>query len=151
MKLNNYGIAGIFILFATCIFLMMILLLSCRKHKELSQEERERSEPLLSNQIIENEHGGIRFFITNGKAQLQSSVPVYTTVAFTNYYIETDKLPPNSSTELIFVGTGTFDLFIEGFTAPPSGMGKRISMPGLPGGVKIKLDKGVVKYTFTKL
>jgi hypothetical protein len=130
---------------------LVMIFAGCAKKKELSQEDRERSEPLLSNQLIENEHGGIRFFISNGQAQLQSTIPVFTTTAFANYFIEADKLPRNSSIELTFAGTGTFDLDIEGFTAPPTGMGKRIKMPGLPGGVKFRLDKGIVKYTFTKL
>lgn len=130
------------------LFVFLVLLLACEKHN-LSQEDQEHSEPLQSNQIIENEHGGLRFFITNGKAELQSSVPVFTTVKFANYYIQTDRLPRNSSTELYFSGTGIFDLEVEGFTAMPNS--KRFKVIGLPGGAKFRMAKGVVKYSFVKI
>lgn len=129
----------------------LVLLTSCTKKKELSQEEQERSTLLAPNQLIENEHGGIRFFITNGKAQVTSSIPVFSTVAYENYFIEADKMPENSSIILEFTGSTSFDLLIEGFTAPPYTMGKRIEMRGLLAGTKLKLSKGIVLYTVTKL
>jgi hypothetical protein len=130
------------------IFLVGAILFSCTKKKEMSQEERERSEPLAANQFIENEHGGIRFFIVNGQAEMKSSIPVFTTEPLANYYLEVDKLPENSTTEIWFVASGTFNLEVEGFTAPPDGIGKRWKVSGLTASTRITVQKGIVRYTF---
>ena len=127
---------------------LALSLTSCSKDKELSQEEQERKEPLAPNQIIENEHGGLRFLITNGSMELKAGVPVFVTEPFVNYYIEADKMPQNSTTELWFAGAGTFDLEVEGFTAMPTT--KRFKVTGLNSESRFRLHKGIVRYTFTQ-
>ena len=142
-------------------------LASCSKGKELSQEERERTEPLKENQIIENEHGGLNFFLYTNGADISISlyhgnteIPVLEPKRFFEYEILAEALQDNTEyiIELQFhsvTTAGTFDLMVEGFTAMPGQ--KNFWMRGIPVSVSdagtrkkfLKMSRGIVRYTFT--
>lgn len=143
-----------------------LLITSCSKTHELSQEEHERSEPLKENQIIENEEGGLNFFVyTNGAAisvnvyRGSTEVPVVERIPYNQYSVVVSDLQENTEyiIELQYhsVATpGTFDLMFEGFTALPTT--KNFWVKGIPISVSdagttkkfFKMQRGVVRYTF---
>lgn len=150
--------------------LLFSVLLSCRKHKEVSQEGRERSEPLLANEIIDDEHGGLTFFLyppagTEISIQVyQGTTPIETFEELPNsrYSVLSDDLPINTEfiLELHFKSVaqpGTFDFMSEGFTAWVDT--KRFWLKAIPitaadAGKKkqfLRIKKGVVKFAFTSI
>ena len=146
---------------------LCLSLASCDKNKELSQEEQERKEPLKENQIIENEHGGLNFFLYSTGADISLSihrgnteVPVVEKNRFIEYEVLAEDIQDNTEyiIELEFhsvATTGTFDLMVEGFTAMPGE--KNFWMRGIPVSVSdagtrkkfLKMSRGIVRYTFT--
>ncbi len=137
------------------VIVFMFVLVSCKKSDpELSQRDREISEPLLQNQLIAYEKEGVRIDLTyqSGSVMLSGQY-LKTTEAGRSYYF--DDMPENSETviQAEYTGSGTFDMLCEGFTA--IGNTKRFEEKGL----KIKsgkqdlmrIKKGIVKYTFIML
>ena len=144
-----------------------LLITSCSKSHELSQEEQERNEPLKENQIIENEEGGLNFFLhTNGAAisvnvyRGATEVPVVERIQYYQYSVVVEDLQENTEyiieLEYHSVATsGTFDLMVEGFTALPTT--KNFWIKGIPISVTdagttkkfFRMHRGVVRYTFT--
>lgn len=146
--------------FYSLIFLVCTMLASCSKPvTELSQRERELSEPLRENQIIED--GAVRLVLNYADAVINLQSPALSvTQPNVNYYIE--NMPDNSETTIYTEFTsvsksGSFDLKVEGFTASTNS--KRFYLTGIPmlttdaGQRKefLRVQKGVVKYTFTRL
>jgi hypothetical protein len=138
-----------------CLALAIMCCLSgCTKSEaEMSQLERELSEPLKENEIIEDGAVRIKLNYQNAQIALEGNL-LSVTQPYVNYFIE--NMPDNSETILyieFLSGSGTFDLMAEGFTA--STYTKRFYMLGLPIGVGkkpfMKIQKGIVKYTFTRL
>ncbi|SRR5215204_840507 len=144
-----------------------LLFTSCSKTQELSQEEQERKEPLKENQIIENEAGGLNFFLHTNGAKISvniyhgtTEVPVYERTQYYHYSVIVDDLQENTEyiIELQYhsvAASGTFDLMVEGFTALPTT--KNFWIRGIPISVSdagttkkfFKMHRGVVRYTFT--
>lgn len=132
----------------------MFCFFACKKSgSEMSQRDRELAEPLLENQIIMD--GAVRMKLDYQNAQIElSGTYLQITQAGVNYFIE--NMPDNTET-VIYVdfktGSGTFDLMAEGFTA--STFTKRFFIKGnvIGSGKKefMKVQKGIVKYTFIKL
>ena len=143
-----------------------LLITSCSKSHELSQEEHERREPLKENQIIENEEGGLNFFLHSNGAAISvnvyrgaTEVPVIERIPYYQYSVVVEDLEENTeyNIELQYhtvASTGTFDLMFEGFTALPTT--KNFWVKGIPVSVSdagtrkkfFKMHRGVVRYTF---
>lgn len=144
-------------------------LTSCSKPKEeLSQEQQERSQPLKENQFIENEKGGLNFFVLSDKAQISvrvldgsTPVQVFEAKKYHEYEILAEVLRDNTdyTVELQFHSvdtTGVFDFVVEGFTSIRQNKEFRIrDIPVSPGDVGktrrfLKMSRGIVLYTFTR-
>lgn len=127
---------------------------ACEKStSEMSQRDRELSEPLLENEIIEDGAVRIKLDYQNAQIELQGN-QLMITQPYVNYYIE--NMPENSETVIsinFIAGQGTFDLMAEGFTASTNT--KRFYLKGLLIGVGkkefMRIRKGLVKYTFERL
>ena len=146
---------------------LALSLTSCSKDKELSQEEQERNEPLKENQIIENEKGGLNFFVYPTGADISvniyygnTEVPVIEKNKFYEYEVLAEDLQDNTeyTIELQFhsvTTSGTFDFMVEGFTAWVDT--KKFWIKSIPisvsdAGTKrkfLKMNRGIVRYTFT--
>lgn len=144
-------------------------LTSCSKPKEeLSQEQRERSQPLKENQFIENEKGGLNFFVLSDKAQisvqvLEGNTPIqlYEPQKFYEYEILAENLKDNTDYTVALKihsvdANGTFDFVVEGFTSIREN--KEFRIKNIPINVSdvgttkmfLKMSRGVVLYTFTR-
>ena len=146
---------------------LALSLTSCSKDKELSQEEQELNEPLKENQIIEDEKGGLNFFVFPTGADISvniyhgnTEVPVIEKNRFYEYEVLAEDLQDNTeyTIELQFhsvTTSGTFDFMAEGFTALTNT--KKFWIKGIPisvsdAGTKrkfLKMSRGIVRYTFT--
>lgn len=132
----------------------MCCLISCNKSDSaISQAEKEISEPLQENEIIEDGAVRIKLDYQNAVIGLSGNLLSVTQENF-NYFIE--NMPDNSET-IIYIdfqsGSGTFSLMAEGFTA--SSNTKRFYLNNLPIGTGkkpfMKIKKGIVKLTFISL
>ena len=146
---------------------LSLSLTSCSKTAELSQEEQERKEPLKANQIIEDEHGGLNFFVHSSTANISISIyqgnteiPVVERIQFSQYSVVAEDLDDNTeyTIELKFhsvATSGSFDLMVEGFTSMPNK--KNFWIKSVPVSVAdagttkkfLKMSRGIVRYTFT--
>jgi hypothetical protein len=142
-------------------------LTSCSKEKELSQEEQERNEPLKENQIIENEKGGLNFFLYTTGADISVSIyhgntelPVIEKNRFQEYEVLAEDLQDNTeyTIELKYhsvAAAGSFDFMAEGFTALTNT--KKFWIKSIPISVSdagttkkfLKMSRGIIRYTFT--
>lgn len=139
----------------TCIAVIaMCCLLSCNKSDhQISQIERELSEPLQENEIIDDGAVRIKLDYQNALISLEGSL-LSTTQENVNYFIE--NMPDNSETIIdinFHSGSGNFNLMAEGFTASTNS--KRFAINNLPieSGKRpfMKIKKGIVKFTFITL
>ncbi|HTE27957.1 hypothetical protein [Flavitalea sp.] len=158
----------------TLVLAMAIVLLSCKKKSQLSAREEqiqnEITQPLLPNEIIEQE--GIRFLLNyeHSNAQLQlrlykgtslefSPVDIEETQPYVNYSVRADQMLENTDYTLVvefksITKNGSFDLSLIGFTeingtktfglnAVPFTTGQSQMSKAF-----IKIHKGVQKFSF---
>ena len=145
-------IAGIYIFITSC-------------SKELSQEEQDHNGQ--ENLVIDDEKGGLNFFLYNTGAEISvniyhgtAKVPVTEKSKYFEYEVYGADLQDNTDyiIELQFhtVSTpGTFDIMVEGFTA--SAYAKSFSINEIPVSVSdagtkrqfLKMTRRIDRYTFT--
>jgi hypothetical protein len=157
----------------TLVLAMAIVLLSCKKKKQLSAREEqlqnEISQPLKANEIIEQE--GIRFLLNYVQTDAQLVLRLYKgtspeitpvniteTQAYVNYSVRADQMLENTDYTLAVefksvTKNGSFDLSLVGFTELNG-----TKTFGLPGTFTtgqsqttknyIKIHKGIQKFSF---
>lgn len=136
-------------------------MMSCKK--EFSLE----GQPLQENFLIENENGGLNFFIHNTQAEISVnifhgsiSVPVNESKKYFEYEVSAKDLEDHVEyiIELQYhsvPSTGTFDLLVEGFTAiqgTKSFWLKAIPISVTDAGAKkkiLKMTRSGSRYTFS--
>ena len=123
---------------------------------------------MKENQFIENERGGLNFFVMSDKANISvrildgtSPVRVFEPNQFHEYEVLAEDLKDNTdyTVELKFhsvTANGTFDFIVEGFTSIREN--KQFHIKNIPVSVRdagtskmfLKMRRGIVLYTFTR-
>ena len=163
--------------YSVFIIAMIGVMSSCKKNTSLTarqeQEQNEIKQPLLSNEILEQE--GLRFRLNyvpanttislklyEGTGENLVEIPLAVEQANVNYGVSAYELKENSSFTLVagfgnVIANGTYDLTVIGFTDINNN--KNFTITGVPYTTAnkqtsksiLRIGKGIHKFTFNQL